>query len=193
MKALNVFSMSKVASKLTGRALMVLACGVSMSAQAILPTPEPELDNPTSASNAQMVEDGTRSEAANVSTKTVAALVSTDAQGNPTLMPIDSSTRLRQGNVIEYHTYITNTSADRMRSMTVTMSIPDQVKLLGDISPKNAFASIDGNTFSRTPLRTRINGQVQDLPLEYYKHLRWTLEGLGINETAVVKYRTVVR
>jgi hypothetical protein len=80
-----------------------------------------------------------------------------------------------------------------MRKMDVTMTIPEEVKLVGQVSPDTASASIDGTNFSHMPLRGSINGQMQDVPLEYYKNLRWTIEGLGINETAVVKYRAIVK
>lgn len=165
----------------------------SISAHAMLPTPEPEMANPSNQANATALSQTQAAPAAMVETKTVAALVSVDAQGQPALKPIDANTRIQKGNVIEYHSYFTNKSADRMRKMDVTLSIPDEVKLLGDVGPDTASASIDGNSFSRMPLRGRINGELKDVPLEYYKHLRWSIEGLGINETAVVKYRALVR
>lgn len=192
-------------TKLTSGAAFASAMLVaSMSAQAMLPTPEPEMNNPSNLANAAAMNQsqvqgqnqmnaGRVNRANQVETKTVAALVSVDAQGQPALKPIDANTRLQKGNVIEYHTYVTNHSPDRMRKMTVTMSIPAQVKLAGEVAPDTASASVDGTNYSRMPLRGRINGQLQDVPLEYYKHLRWTIEGLGIDETAVMKYRAVVR
>ena len=41
-----------------------------------------------------------------------------------------ANTRLQSGNVLEYQGYFTNTNTDRVRKMTVTMSIPEQVELL---------------------------------------------------------------
>ena len=165
----------------------------SLSAQAMLPTPEPEMSNPSNAQNAAVMQQGQTNQTGKVTTKTVAALISVDAQGQPALKPIDATTRLKKGNVIEYHSYFTNNSSDRMRNMTVTMSIPDEVKLVGKVSPDTASASVDGTNFNRMPLRGRINGEMQDVPLDMYKQLRWNIEGLGVNETAVVKYRAVVR
>lgn len=197
-------SSSKLLSKLSGSVAMIsiLLLG-NVSAQAILPTPEPEMTNPSNLTNAiavnqgqlngSPVNEGQVNTANALNTKTVAALVSVDPQGQNVLKPIDTNTRLQKGNVIEYRTYITNNSTDRMRKMDISMSIPNEVKLLGDIEPKTASASVDGTNFSHMPLRGRINGQLKEVPLEYYKHLRWTIEGLGINETAVVKYRAVVR
>lgn len=181
-------------SKLTHHMVLASAMLVgSVSAQAMLPTPEPEMNNPSTLASAAVANQAQRSTTNQVETKTVAALVSVDAQGQRALKPIDANTRLQKGNVIEYHTYVTNHSPDRMRKMTVTTSIPAEVKLVGEVAPDTASASVDGSNFSRMPLRGRINGQLQDVPLEYYKHLRWTIEGLGIEETAVMKYRAVVR
>ncbi|WP_019673982.1 hypothetical protein [Psychrobacter lutiphocae] len=160
----------------------------SLSVQAMLPTPETE-QVATGIAQAQQQQ----AQAPTVVTKTVAALISVDAQGQPVLKPIDANTRLQKGNVIEYHGYFTNNSSDRMRKMEVTMSIPDEVRLVGEVFPNTASASLDGREYNHMPLRGRVDGQLQDLPLDYYKSLRWTIEGLGINETAVVKYRAVVR
>lgn len=191
----NASTPTKLASTLVSKtAITSLMLAGSLSAQAMLPTPEPEMSNPSNAQNAAAMQQGQTNQAGKVTTKTVAALVSVDAQGQPALKPIDANTRLIKGNVIEYHSYFTNSSSDRMRNMVVTMSIPDVVKLVGKLSPEqNAYASVDGQNFSHVPLRGRINGQMQDVPLELYKHLRWNIEGLGKNETAVVKYRAVVR
>lgn len=185
---------AKLASKLASKtAIASLMLAGSLSAQAMLPTPAPEMSNPSNAQNAAVMQQSQTNQAGNVTTKTVAALVSVDAQGQPALKPIDANTRLVKGNVIEYHSYFTNNSSDRMRNMVVTMSIPEEVKLVGKLSPETAYASVDGQNFSHVPLRGRIDGQMQDVPLEFYKHLRWNIEGLGTNETAVVKYRAVVR
>ncbi|SJM38070.1 hypothetical protein A1019T_02058 [Psychrobacter pasteurii] len=181
---------AKLASKAAIASLMLAG---SLSAQAMLPTPAPEMSNPSNAQNAAAMQQGQTNQAGKVTTKTVAALVSVDAQGQPGLKPIDANTRLKKGNVIEYHSYFTNSSQDRMRNMVVTMSIPEEVRLVGKPSPENVYASVDGQNFSHFPLRGRIDGQMQDVPLELYKHLRWNIEGLGKNETAVVKYRAVVR
>ncbi|AWT49949.1 hypothetical protein DLE54_10825 [Psychrobacter sp. YP14] len=182
---------SKLVTKLAGSmAIGSMLLAGSVSAQAMLPTPEPEMSSPSNQANAAAMQ---ATQANQVVSKTVAALVSVDAQGQPTLKPIDANTRLQKGNVIEYHSYFTNTGKDRMRKMDVTMTIPEEVKLVGQVSPDTASASIDGTNFSHMPLRGSINGQMQDVPLEYYKNLRWTIEGLGINETAVVKYRAIVK
>ena len=149
----NASTPTKLASKLVSKtAITSLMLAGSLSAQAMLPTPAPEMSNPSNAQNAAAMQQGQTNQAGKVTTKTVAALVSVDAQGQPALKPIDANTRLKKGNVIEYHSYFTNSSQDRMRNMVVTMSIPDEVKLVGKLSPEqNAYASVDGQNFSHVP------------------------------------------
>lgn len=109
------------------------------------------------------------------------------------LTPVTSSTQLRSGDVVEYHGYFSNVSTDRIRSMAVTMSIPDNMEFLGSQSPVNALASIDGSRFSRMPLRANMNGAVQDIPLNLYKGLRWEVEDVGLKGVVVAKYRARVK
>ena len=177
---------------------------VVTSASAMLPTPEPELDDPSSVENAAIAQQNTVNNSATnnaatgssakaVTSKITAALVSVDANGQETLVPVDANTRLQSGNIIEYHGYFTNTNQDRVRKMTVTMTIPKQVELLEVLAPEFPFASVDGNTFARMPLQGVVNGQRQEIPLQYYSAVRWNIEGLGLNETTAVKYRAKVK
>ena len=120
-------------------------------------------------------------------------MISVDANGQEVLAPVNASTRLQSGNVLEYQGYFTNTNADRVRKMTVTMSIPEQVELLRTVSPEFPYGSADGTTFARMPLRGKVDNQLQEIPLKYYKAVRWDLEGVGLNDTVVVKYRARVK
>ncbi len=199
---------------------MSLLYAMSVPALAMLPTPEPEMDTPTTATNAQLVAQGTTpmpnsmsnptlnpmaqpayvnnavnsgavgSTSQAISTKTVAIAVKSNGQGQLELTPADASTQLKSGDMIEYRTYLTNNSSDRVRAMTVTSKIPDGFELVGNVYPDTqTYASIDDRQFNRFPLRGQVGGQMQEIPLQYYKQLRWTLEGVGLNETAVVGYR----
>lgn len=164
---------------------------VVTQASAMLPTPEQAVDgsvamqtinNQSSSSNAQAVNS-----------KITASLISVDANGQEVLVPVNANTRLQSGNVLEYQGYFTNTNTDRVRKMTVTMSIPEQVELLQTVSPDFPYGSADGNTFARMPLRMKVDNQLQDVALKYYKAVRWDLEGIGLNDTVVVKYRARVK
>lgn len=167
---------------------LVGAMVVVTQASAMLPTPE--VANPV-AMQASANDNG--SIAQTVNSKITASLVSVDVNGQVSLAPVTASTRLQSGNILEYQGFFTNNTADRVRKMTVTMSIPEEVEMLGEVAPEFAFASIDGNTFGRMPLRGQVDGQAQEIPLQYYQALRWNIEGLGLNDTVMVKYRARVK
>ncbi len=164
---------------------------VVTQASAMLPTPEQAVDGSVAMQSA--ANTNSRSSAQAVNSKITASLISTDANGQEVLVPVNASTRLQSGNVLEYQGYFTNTNADRVRKMTVTMSIPEQVELLQTVSPDFPYGSADGNTFARMPLRGKVDNKLQEIPLKYYKAVRWDLEGVGLNDTVVVKYRARVK
>lgn len=189
----RLFNKRRLASVATGT---LLSAALATQASAMLPTPESELTNPSSPETAAIAQQNTtaaRGSAAAVTSKITAALVSVDVNGQETLVPVNANTRLQSGNVLEYHVYFTNTNKDRVRKMTVTVGIPEQVELLRVVSPEFPLGSVDGNTFARMPLQGMIDGQRQEIPLKFYKGVRWDIEGLGLNETTVVKYRAKVK
>ncbi|GAA0307038.1 hypothetical protein [Psychrobacter aestuarii] len=159
------------------------------SASAMLPTPEPALDNGAVMQTA----NAPRAAEQAISSRVTAQLVKTDAAGQEVLVPVTPGTRLQSGDVLEYQGFFTNNNSDRVRKMTVTISVPEQVELMGGVSPDFPFASVDGNRFGRMPLRGKIDGQTQEIPLKYYRAVRWDLEGVGINDTVMVKYRAQVK
>ncbi|MFT5120013.1 MAG: hypothetical protein ACI9ST_000824 [Psychrobacter glaciei] len=164
-------------------------------ASAMLPTPEQAVDNLAtmqSSTNQASTRSGNSSVQA-VNTKITASLISVDANGQEVLVPVSANTRLQAGNVLEYQGYFTNTNADRVRKMTVTMSIPEQVELLRAVSPDFPYGSTDGDTFARMPLRGKVDNQLQEIPFKYYKAVRWDIEGVGLNDTVAVKYRARVK
>ena len=165
---------------------------VVTQASAILPTPERAVDVDNTMSM-QTSADQIKSSAQAVNSKITASLISTDANGQEVLVPVNKNTRLQSGNVVEYQGYFTNTNADRVRKMTVTMSIPEQVELLNTVAPDFPYGSVDGDNFARMPLRTRVDNQLQDVALKHYKAVRWELEGVGLNDTVAVKYRARVK
>ena len=159
-------------------------------ASAILPTPEPAL-NPATPQQAAVSKGNSSVQAIN--SKITASLVSLDPNGKELLIPVTANTTLQPGNVLEYQGFFTNTNADRVRKMTVTMSIPEQVELLGSVTPAFPYGSADGNTFARMPLKGKVDGQTQEIPLKYYQAVRWNLEGVGLNETVMVTYRARIK
>ena len=164
-------------------------------ASAMLPTPEQTVDSSVAmqgSTNQASTNSGNSSVQA-VNSKITASLISVGANGQEVLVPVNANTRLQSGNVLEYQGYFTNTNADRVRKMTVTMSIPEQVELLRTVSPDFPYGSADGDTFARMPLRGKVNNQLQEIPLKYYKAVRWDIDGVGLNDTVAVKYRARVK
>ena len=164
---------------------------VVTQASAMLPTPEQAVDS--SMAIQTNANKNSNSSAQAVNSRITASLVSVDANGQEVLVPVNTNTRLQSGNVLEYQGYFTNTNADRVRKMTVTMSIPEQVELLKTVAAEFPYGSVDGNNFARMPLRTKVDNQLQDVALKYYKAVRWDLEGVGLNDTVAVKYRARVK
>ncbi|WP_352259865.1 hypothetical protein [Psychrobacter sp. TB55-MNA-CIBAN-0194] len=169
---------------------LIGAMVVTTQASAMLPTPEQAVDSSSVAVQAN-ANQGSSAQAVN--SKITASLISVDANGEEILVPVNANTRLQSGNVLEYQGYFTNTNADRVRKMTVTMSIPDEVELMRTVAPEFPYGSVDGNNFARMPLRTRVDNQLQDVDMKYYKAVRWDMEGVGLNDTVAVKYRARVK
>ncbi|WP_394261996.1 hypothetical protein [Moraxella boevrei] len=172
-------------------ALSGLLAGVSTQALAVMPVS----GMATTDMNANPVQNTSPTQNVQLETRILASALSTDAQGQQVLSPITAQTKLTSGNVIEYHGYITNKSPERIRNVTVTLDIPANTELLSlkGLSPTRAKGSADGVKFQNMPLKTNINGVLQDLPMQYYKAVQWDIAGLGLNEVATVKYRVRVK
>lgn len=127
-------------------------------------------------------------------TRIFASLVAINAQGEETLSPLTSQTVLQSGNVLEYHGHVINHSQDIVRKAYITLNIPDNTELLEKtLSPSRAKGSVDGINYQYMPLRTNINGVMQNVPAHFYKSLQWEIEGVGVGEVATVKYRVKVK
>lgn len=187
-------------------ALVILAF-TGVSAYAILPSPEDTVSytaNPTAKPNAPTLNiSAPTAVSSSLSTalspeqtadfiSVVNAFVVKSDNGKEILVPVNTTTAVKSGDVLEYQGLFTNTG-DRVRKVDVTLSIADGLELVGGVVPQHASASMDGNRFVRMPIRVNIGGQVQNLPLAQYKALRWTIEDVGLGGTAVVKYRAKVK
>lgn len=163
--------------------LFVMLAMTTISAQAVLPTPEDK---------SEMSQAAVQS-LSKIDQKMNAFVVKKEATGAETLVLLKPGDGVSRGDVIEYQGLFTNQDKNRIRRMVATLTIPDGVELVGGVSPSIVKASLDGNRFATMPIRANLNGQVQELPLAYYRVLRWTIEDVGIGATAVVKYRVRVK
>lgn len=108
------------------------------------------------------------------------------------LTPITQGMQVRSGDLVEYHAYLPNQSSERIRSMTVTLEIPAGVSFVQNIEPITVTASVDNVRFGHIPLQTQVNGQIQNVPKNLYRSLRYTVEDVGIGGVAVVKYQAYI-
>lgn len=111
--------------------------------------------------------------------------------GQETLVPITPTTPIVSGSIVEYQGFFHNTSNQRIRSATVGLDIPMGLELIS-MSNNAVLGSVDGQYYSRMPLRTQMNGQISEIPLSFYRGLRWQALDIGLGGTAVVKYRAKV-
>ena len=128
-------------------------------------------------------------------TKITASVVAANPQGGEILAPITSQTQLSKGSIIEYHGYIINNAAERVKTLKATFNIPNGTELqsIDSISPQPAYGSNDGQRFNYLPIKFNVAGVLQEVPLSYYRTLQWDIVGLGLNEVAEVKYRVVIK
>ncbi len=125
--------------------------------------------------------------------KTIQAFVVKMVEGQEQLIPVDSSTKIHTGDIVEYQGQFTNNGTDRIRSMMVALSIPKEMELTGNIYPQFALGSNDARNFSHMPLRANIDGTIQDLPFSYYRALKWQIENLEMGKKAIVTYRAKMK
>lgn len=130
-----------------------------------------------------------------VQTKLTASVVAVNPQGGEMLAPITPQVKLSKGSIIEYHGYIINNSPERVKTLKATFDIPTgtQLQSSNSVSPQPAYGSNDGMRFNYMPIKSTINGVLQEVPMSYYKAVQWDISGLGLNEVAEVKYRVVVK
>ncbi len=147
---------------------------------------------PVTASQPQAMPTQMQSSQNQLTHNTKAYLVKT-LQGKNKLIPITNNVKVKAGDTLEYQTTIHNNSSDRIKSMQVTLSIPQGVILLGNTSPEFVYASVNQRDFYPAPLQTQVNGVMKNITLSQYKGLRWTVKNLDLGESTTVSYRAKVQ
>lgn len=201
----------------TQKFALLLISGFSIPALAMLPNPQtpltplnamppalaiskapnmanPSFINPNQINNNQtnsQTNSSTLSDSQNQVGQAVYAYLVSGVAGQEQLIPIDATTAINRGDIVEYHGHFTNKTADRIGAMTAVMDIPTKLELIS--TEPLAFASVDSKRFSAMPLRTLVNGQLVPVPLAYYRAIRFDIKNIGIGATAVVKYRAKIR
>ncbi len=114
-------------------------------------------------------------------------------EGKESLIPVTSDIQLQTGDILEYQTNVFNNGTDRIKSMQVTLSIPQEVVLVGNTSPEFVLASLNERDFYPAPLQTQRHGSMANIALSKYKGLRWTVENLGLGKGRTVSYRAKMK
>lgn len=107
-----------------------------------------------------------------------------DSTGREVAVPANS---INAGDIIEYHTVYTNTTARPVSDINATVNLPNNVKLVSLNSPLPTLATIGGNTYQHI-------GQVgtRSVIQEPYSGLKWNLVDLGANAAQTVVIRAAV-
>ncbi len=121
------------------------------------------------------------------------AFVIKTLEGQEALIPITTDVKIQAGDILEYQTTVRNNGSDRIKSMQVTLSIPQEVVLIGNTSPEFVLASLNEQDFYPAPLQSQRNGVMENIALSNYKGLRWTVENLGLGAVTSVSYRAKVK
>lgn len=92
------------------------------------------------------------------------------------------------GDIIEYHTVYTNTTARPVSDINATVTLPNGIKLLSLNSTLPTLATVGGNTYQTI-------GQVGTSTLiqQPYSGLKWNLIDLGANAAQTVVIRATVQ
>lgn len=108
-----------------------------------------------------------------------------DSTGREVAVPANS---INAGDIIEYHTVYTNTTARPVSDINATIALPSNVKLISLNSPLPTLATVGGNTYQSI-------GQVgtRTLIQEPYSGLKWNLVDLGANAAQTVVMRATVQ
>ncbi|MBS9779074.1 MAG: hypothetical protein KGV51_00465 [Moraxellaceae bacterium] len=114
-------------------------------------------------------------------------------EGQEALIPLTSDVKVQAGDTLEYQTTVRNNGSDRIKSMQVTLSIPQEVVLIGNTSPEYVLASLNERDFYPAPLQTQRNGAMENIALSNYRGLRWTVNNLGLDKSTTVSYRAKLK
>lgn len=173
--------------------LLVALAGVASTSHAMLPTPVTQTTAPpiislTPTTPLQTLLPAPQKQ--ELASKIFAYLVQTQ-DGQEILTPITPTTPVVSGSIVEYQGFFDNVSNQRIRSATLSLEIPAGLELVS-VAGDNVLASIDNQRYTRMPLRTLVDGQISDIPLSYYRGLRWQVADIGLAGTVMVKYRAKV-
>ncbi len=109
-----------------------------------------------------------------------------------------SAEKAGPGDIVQYEAVYRNEGKAAARSVVATVPIPAAMALVADSAqPAAPEASLDGKTFSPTPLTREVKNaagalEKQPVPLAEYRALRWSIAELAPAATATFRLRAQV-
>jgi len=124
-----------------------------------------------------------------------ASKVVIDGDGKEQLVSADTA---KPGEVIEYTVVYSNNTGHPVKGLQATLPIPRGTTYVVDsATPLKATASTDGADFAPIPLKREVKlpdggVEVQEVPCDEYRFLRWSVGDLQADESATVSARVQV-
>lgn len=93
----------------------------------------------------------------------------------------------KPNDVLEYQVEYTNTAAQSLQKVNLTLPIPAFVTYTGVSQPvKDFYASTDGQNFAKAPLTRVVNGKRVNVPFSEYRALQWKINEFKPKQKIVV-------
>lgn len=112
-----------------------------------------------------------------------------DQQGKVVYIPVRTAST---GAIIEYKATYTNTLAQDLNDLIITLPIPSSMTFTGEAHPASAQASTDGKNYADIPLMRQVAGKITNMPLSEYRYVRWNIKLLPAKKSANVSLNTTV-
>lgn len=118
--------------------------------------------------------------------------VMSDASGKEYLVPARS---INSGDIIEYRTTYTNTTAQPVSDVMATVNLPNGVTLVSLDTPLQTLASSGGDSYQSISQvgDTTIIRTTETTPLNNYSNLRWNMVDLTPNSSKTVVMRAKIQ
>ena len=112
-----------------------------------------------------------------------------EERGKTVYVPVRTASA---GTIIQYKATYTNTLAQDINDLIVTLPIPSSMTFTGEAYPISAQASTDGKNYADMPLMRQLAGKVIKTPLSEYRYVRWNIKFLPAKKSATVSLNTIV-
>ncbi|WP_227685696.1 hypothetical protein [Psychrobacter sp. NZS113] len=164
-------------------AIQVMTSSSMLNQSAISPTFTDQTANTVSLETLQLTPSFSKPDIVNAQTKVMKILK--NKEGREIAVPAN---HIAQGDIIEYHTTYTNTTAQPVNGINAMVSLPSGIQLVSLNSLLPTLATTDGNSYQVIqPMSNTAATQVS------YSGLKWDLVNLDASATQTVVIRAKVQ